>query len=214
MESGDENIGHVGTSKPVRREVWPGVSLPNGFVHPYTHRTRDGREFSMMRVSIPEGTMLHGLEAGGWQVDAFMNRRARGQKEAGGPVTVRFMPGRPIELWRGAGPARQTMRVNDPWDLCRAIRQERDDYARRMVERHNTEDRAAVMDVDANRGEFIGDGVPRTAGGDPFEPLADYPKPASNHDTATRERTTRDNPEDQSGRYGTSMAAPTRRMRR
>lgn len=176
MESGDKNTVHVETSKPVRREVWPGVSLPNGFVHPYTHRTRDCREFSMMRVSIPEGTMLHGLEAGGWQVDAFMNRRAREQKESGIPVTVRFMPGRPIELWRGAGPARQTMRVNDPWDLCRAIRQERDDYAKHMAERHNNG--AAGMDVDTSRGEFIGDGVPRTAGGEPFEPLGGYPKPS------------------------------------
>lgn len=212
MESHDANIGHAGTSKSVRREVWPGVSLPNGFVHPYMHRTRDGREFSMMRVSIPEGTMLHGLEAGGWQVDAFMNRRAHEQKESGRPVTVRFMPGRPIELWRGAGPARQTMRVNDPWDLCRAIRQERDDYARHLAERHNN--RAAGMDVDASRGEFMGDGVPRTAGGEPFEPLADYPKPTSNHDTTAMERTTRDNPGNHGNRYGSNVATPTRRMRR
>lgn len=175
MEQGKQNTA---VKEKGRREVWPGVRLPNGFVHPYTHRTRDGREFSMMRVSIPEGTVLHGLEAGGWQVDAFMNRRAREQKEAGKPVTVRFRPGKPIELWRGAGPARQTTRVNDPWDLCRAIRRERDDYARRLSERCN--DGSAVgMDVDASRGEFVGDGVPRTAGGEPFEPLEGYPKPST-----------------------------------
>lgn len=32
--------------------------------------------------------------------------------------------------------------------------------------------------VDASRGEYVGDGVPRTFNGEPFEPLSGYPTPA------------------------------------
>lgn len=33
--------------------------------------------------------------------------------------------------------------------------------------------------VDASRGEYVGDGVPRTFNGEPFEPLSGYPTPGA-----------------------------------
>lgn len=33
--------------------------------------------------------------------------------------------------------------------------------------------------VDASRGEYVGDGVPRTFNGEPFDPLSGYPTPGT-----------------------------------
>lgn len=41
---------------------------------------------------------------------------------------------------------------------------------------------AEDYEPDPSRGEFYGDGIPRTFGGQPFEPLAGYPKPQQEGD--------------------------------
>lgn len=59
----------------------------------------------------------------------------------------------------------------------------------RERKRQNKEQAGAVADagrtdpwtdqVDASRGEYVGDGVPRTFNGEPFEPLSGYPTPGA-----------------------------------
>ena len=59
----------------------------------------------------------------------------------------------------------------------------------RERKRQNKEQAGAMADagrtdpwtdqVDASRGEYVGDGVPRTFNGEPFEPLSGYPTPGA-----------------------------------
>lgn len=111
------------------KERWPRVNFPNGFVHPFQRTGRDGRVWEMMRVSIPSGVTLNGVDLNGWQMDRFMDRYAKEDKLNGRPVTVSFKPNTPVELWRGAGETRQTMSIENPWDLCKAVKAQREAYA-------------------------------------------------------------------------------------
>ena len=88
------------SSKPV---IWPRVNFPNSYVHAYAMTARDGRVFDMMRVNIPQGTRVNGVDLTGWQLDRFASPRMREAKLNGRPVTVGFKPGEAVELWRGAG---------------------------------------------------------------------------------------------------------------
>lgn len=105
-----------------RRPRWPRADFPNAAVHPYTHTGRDGRRWDMMGVTIPEGVRLQDVDLGGWRLSAFADRRSSADKANGGPVTISFRPGRPVDLYRGRGPGRETMRIDDPWDLCCAVK--------------------------------------------------------------------------------------------
>ncbi|MBT1160917.1 hypothetical protein [Bifidobacterium sp. SO1] len=118
------------TAQPeAKKERWPRVNFPNGFVHPFQRTGKDGRVWEMMRVSIPNGVTLNGIDLSGWQMDRFMDRYAKEDKLNGRPVTVSFRPSTPVELWRGAGETRQTMSVDNPWELCKAVKAQREAYA-------------------------------------------------------------------------------------
>ena len=97
--------------------IWPRVNFPNSYVHAYAMTARDGRVFDMMRVNIPQGTRVNGVDLTGWQLDRFASPRMREAKLNGRPVTVGFKPGEAVELWRGAGEQRETMRIDDPWPV-------------------------------------------------------------------------------------------------
>ena len=124
------------SSKPV---IWPRVNFPNSYVHAYAMTARDGRVFDMMRVSIPQGTRVNGVDLTGWQLDRFASPRMREAKLNGRPVTVGFKPGEAVELWRGAGEQRETMRIDDPWQLCRAVKAQRLAYERERAENKTVE---------------------------------------------------------------------------
>lgn len=177
-----------------RKERWPRVNFPNGFVHPFQRTGRDGRVWEMMRVSIPDGVTLNGIDLGGWQVDRFMDRYAKDDKLNGRPVTVSFRPGSPVELWRGAGQNRQTMSVENPWELCKAVKAQREAYAAAKAAEHAHEPQADAdrdhpgpsrTDAIPDRSD-LNDGVPRTFGGYRYEPLSG--DPVTMHDPFAMER--------------------------
>ena len=60
--------------------IWPRVNFPNSYVHAYAMTARDGRVFDMMRVSIPQGTRVNGVDLTGWQLDRFASPRMREAK--------------------------------------------------------------------------------------------------------------------------------------
>lgn len=128
----------TGTPIPVaadgRREIWPRVNFPNSYVHLYRMTSKDGRAFDKMRVAIPQGTSIRGVDLTGWQLDRFLTDHARDAKLNGRDVTVSFKPGEPVELWRGKGEQRETMRIDDAWQLCRAVKAQRMAYARQRAE--------------------------------------------------------------------------------
>ncbi|MCI1712668.1 hypothetical protein [Bifidobacterium tibiigranuli] len=113
---------------PARPVVWPRVNFPNRFVTPFQRTARDGREYEMMTVAIPRGVTVNGVELGGWRFDRFMHGQERTATANHRPVTVTFRPGEPVNLWRGSGANRETLAIDEPWDLCRAVKAERDAY--------------------------------------------------------------------------------------
>lgn len=113
---------------PTRPAVWPRVNFPNGFVMPFRRTARDGREYEMMTVAIPRGVTVNGAELGGWRFDRFVSEQERTAIANHRPVTVAFRPGESVHLWRGSGVSRETLTIDEPWDLCRAVKAERDAY--------------------------------------------------------------------------------------
>lgn len=134
-------VGRPGDAQPAQpaaggrtREIWPRVNFPNSYVHLYRMTSKDGRMFDKMRVAIPQGTSIRGVDLTGWQLDRFLTDHARDAKLNGRDVTVSFKPGEPVELWRGKGEQRETMRIDDAWQLCRAVKAQRMAYARQHAE--------------------------------------------------------------------------------
>lgn len=124
-----EQPAHQHAQNPTRQaRRWPRVNFPNAFVRPYSHTAKDGRTWDMMAVTIPKGTRMHGVEMGGWRFSAFADRYNTADKINGRPVTISFRPDRPVELYRGKGETHETMRIDDPWDLCRAVKAGQNDY--------------------------------------------------------------------------------------
>ncbi|OZG65316.1 spore coat protein [Bifidobacterium hapali] len=135
------SVGRPGGDTPAKpavgenaREIWPRVNFPNSYVHLYRMTSKDGRMFDKMRVAIPQGTSIRGVDLTGWQLDRFLTDHARDAKLNGRDVTVSFKPGEPVELWRGKGEQRETMRIDDAWQLCRAVKAQRLAYARQRAE--------------------------------------------------------------------------------
>ena len=110
------------------------MNFPNSYVHLYRMTSKDGRAVDKMRVAIPQGTSIRGVDLTGWQLDRFLTDHARDAKLNGRDVTVSFKPGEPVELWRGKGEQRETMRIDDAWQLCRAVKAQRMAYARQRAE--------------------------------------------------------------------------------
>ncbi|MDE5640859.1 MAG: hypothetical protein K2I40_03945, partial [Bifidobacterium castoris] len=147
-------------------------------VHPYTHTGRDGRRWDMMGVTIPEGVRLQDVDLGGWRLSAFADRRSSADKANGGPVTISFRPDRPVDLYRGRGPGRETMRIDDPWDLCCAVKAGRGQRAAAPAPPRTPADDMFADYVDILRGEYYTPPHPGMPGAAPPAPGAPrFPAP-------------------------------------
>ncbi|WP_236023717.1 hypothetical protein [Bifidobacterium miconis] len=169
-------VGRPGDAQPTQpaaggrtREIWPRVNFPNSYVHLYRMTSKDGRTFDKMRVAIPQGTSIRGVDLTGWQLDRFLTDHARDAKLNGRDVTVSFKPGEPVELWRGKGEQRETMRIDDAWQLCRAVKAQRMAYARQ---------RAENKPVTATTGTRTGEEPPAAPGPENPEQAAEQSLPA------------------------------------
>ncbi|MBT1175890.1 hypothetical protein JS530_10350 [Bifidobacterium sp. LC6] len=131
--------------------------------------SKDGRSFDKMRVAIPQGTSIRGVDLTGWQLDRFLTDHARDAKLNGRDVTVSFKPGEPVELWRGKGEQRETMRIDDAWQLCRAVKAQRMAYARQCAEN---------KPVTATTGTRTGEEPPAAPGSENPEQAAKQSLPA------------------------------------
>lgn len=111
-----------------QQERWPRVKFPNAFVRPFTHTAKDGKQWDMFAITIPKNTIVNGIDLGGWRFDTFQNRYSQADKANGRDVTISFRPDQPVNLYKGAGEARQTMRIDNAWDICKAVKASNDAY--------------------------------------------------------------------------------------
>lgn len=101
---------------------WPKVNFPNRLVTSYQHTGKDGRVWDKFIIHIPSGTKINGMPIDGWNIDQFASKRASEDKINGRDVTISFNPERPVELWRKNGDTRETLTIDNAWDLCKAVK--------------------------------------------------------------------------------------------
>lgn len=106
-------------------ERWPSFNADPASVHPFKKTTKDGREFDMMIVHLPDGTNLSGRDLTGFSISVFQGRYTREQLDQGRPVYVSFRPGRSVEVFKGrySDPDYQRIDVDDPAELVAAVKQ-------------------------------------------------------------------------------------------
>lgn len=127
----------TGHQAPEKAAAWPKVNVPNAFVHPYEMTSKDGRSFEKMIINMPGGTKLNGVDVTGWSLDRFMSDAARNDKANGRPVTLTFKPDQAIELFKGKGEKKQTIRIKDPWTLAKALKASREEYITKHTQKKN-----------------------------------------------------------------------------
>lgn len=113
---------------PGKAAEWPKVNVPNAFVHPYEMTSKAGRSFEKMIINMPGGTTLNGIDVSGWSLDRFMSENARNDKANGRPVTLTFKPEQEVQLFKGKGEKKRTIRIKDPWTLAKALKASREKY--------------------------------------------------------------------------------------
>lgn len=90
---------------------WVNLRFPNAFAHPFSFQGRDGGTRERMLVTIPKGVVLgDGRDVGGWNLSVRATPWALAQKRAGRPVSIGLRVGRSVELFKGRGPRRVTLR--------------------------------------------------------------------------------------------------------
>ena len=105
---------------------WVNLRFPNAFAHPFSFQGRDGGTRERMLVTIPKGVVLaDGRDVGGWNLSVRATPWALAQKSAGRPVSVGLRAGRPVELFKGCGPRRATLRLDGPEGLRSALDEHR-----------------------------------------------------------------------------------------
>ena len=105
---------------------WVNLRFPNAFAHPFSFQGRDGGTRERMLVTIPKGVVLEdGRDVGGWNLSVRATPWALAQKRAGRPVSIGLRVGRTVELFKGRGPRRVTLRLDGPEGLRSALDEHR-----------------------------------------------------------------------------------------
>ena len=93
---------------------WVNLRFPNAFAHPFSFQGRDGGTRERMLVTIPKGVVLEdGRDVGGWNIGLRV--------------------GRTVELFKGRGPRRVTLRLDGPEGLRSALDEHRNVMSARVA---------------------------------------------------------------------------------
>ena len=111
-----------------KAQEWVNVKFPPGFAHPYEFTDKTGKTWEKAIINIPPNTKMNGVDLTGYSVDVFLNNRQMSQIANGDSLTCGFKAGEKIELFQGKGEDQKTLQV-DPWNLTKAIKTQRDEYA-------------------------------------------------------------------------------------
>lgn len=113
---------------------WVNLRFPNAFAHPFSFQGRDGGTRERMLVTIPKGVVLgDGRDVGGWNLSVRATPWALAQKRAGRPVSIGLRVGRSVELFKGRGPRRVTLRLDGPEGLRSALDEHRNVMSARVA---------------------------------------------------------------------------------
>lgn len=113
---------------------WVNLRFPNAFAHPFSFQGRDGGTRERMLVTIPKGVVLEdGRDVGGWNLSVRATPWALAQKRAGRPVSIGLRVGRTVELFKGRGPRRVTLRLDGPEGLRSALDEHRNVMSARVA---------------------------------------------------------------------------------
>ncbi|WP_368094427.1 hypothetical protein [Bifidobacterium adolescentis] len=113
---------------------WVNLRFPNAFAHPFSFQGRDGGTRERMLVTIPKGVVLgDGRDVGGWNLSVRATPWALAQKRAGRPVSIGLRVGRTVELFKGRGPRRVTLRLDGPEGLRSALDEHRNVMSARVA---------------------------------------------------------------------------------
>lgn len=104
------------------KDAWARVNIPSQYVHPYRMNAKDGRTFDKAIISMPEGTKVNGVDVSGFALDRFMTDAMRQAKANGKQVTLSFRVDRQVDLFKGKGTDRQTIRLDGPWELVKGLK--------------------------------------------------------------------------------------------
>lgn len=118
----DQNLDLAAPDRDAPKTEWARVSMPSQYVHPYQLTAKDGRIFEKAIISIPEGTKINGIDVSGYALDRFMSDTMRQAKANGRRVTLSFATDKRVELFKGKGADRQTLRLDGPWELVKGIK--------------------------------------------------------------------------------------------
>ena len=118
----DQNLDRAAPDRDAPKTEWARVSMPSQYVHPYQLTAKDGRIFDKAIISLPEGTKINGIDVSGYAIDRFMSDAMRQAKANGRRVTLSFPTDKRVELFKGKGADKQTIRLDGPWELVKGIK--------------------------------------------------------------------------------------------
>lgn len=126
--------GGIRTGPMSGKGEWVNLRFPNAFAHPFSFQGRDGGTRERMLVTIPKGVVLgDGRDVGGWNLSVRATPWALAQKRAGRPVSIGLRVGRSVELFKGRGPRRVTLRLDGPEGLRSALDEHRNVMSARVA---------------------------------------------------------------------------------
>lgn len=118
----EQTLDRDAPDKNAPKTEWARVNIPSQYVHPYQLTAKDGRTFEKAIVSMPQGTKVNGIDVSGYAFDRFMSEAMRQAKANGRRVTLSFPTDKRVELFKGKGADRQTLRLDGPWELVKGIK--------------------------------------------------------------------------------------------
>lgn len=104
------------------------IAFPSSFVHPYSAQDKTGKQWDKAIITIPRNTYLDAHDIAYYNLDVFMNQRMSEQKRQGKNVVVSIRSDTPCELFKGRGDKRETILIDNPWQLASAVKKSRETY--------------------------------------------------------------------------------------
>lgn len=160
-----------------KEQQYVNIKFPPGFAHPYQREDSKGNLWDKAIVNIPNGTSMNGIDLSGYSVDVFLHANQKSQIANGEPVVCGFKEDEKVELFKGEGKERETLRV-DPWKLTSAIKEQREDYAAQRAAERAAQEQSEKKPSLSERQDAAKNQVSQDEAGGKTEPAKNTPEAA------------------------------------